>query len=147
MADIRTIIAVTGEDDRYATVREAAVVRAREEHATLILYDVDASGSKLESPVPTHWSADGTEEEVSDRLGPEELTALGRAAIARQVQAARRAGVDAWGWLPTDTGREALLEYAAEQPGARILAADGDEGLDLGDLPEAELVRGSGQAR
>ena len=140
MADIRTVIAVTGEDDRFAPVREAAQQRAKREHATLILYDLDAAESPLESPLPTGWSAEGTEEEVGDRLGPEELEAAGREAVARQVVEARRQGLDAWGWLPSDAGREALLEYAAAQPGARIVAPQGDESLALDDLPDAEVV-------
>ncbi len=139
MADIRTVIAVTGEDDRFAPIRRAAIERALAEHATLILYDIDAVGSPLESPVPTNWSADGTEEEVGDRLGPEELEAAGREPIARQVEAARGRGVDAWGWLPSDKGREALVEYAAGEPAALLIVPD-DPDLDLGDLPEAELV-------
>jgi hypothetical protein len=147
MADVRTVIAVTGEDDRFATVRRTAVERAREQHATLILYDIDAVGSPLESPLPTGWSAEGTEEEVGDRLGPEELAAAGREAISRQVEAARREGVDAWGWLPSDKGRDALVEYAARQPAALVIAPEGDPDLDLGGLPEAELVPAGGAAR
>ncbi len=143
MTDIRTVIAVTGEDDRYGQVRKAALERARSERATLILYDLDAPTGPLESATPTAWSAEGTEEDAADRLGPEELEAAGHEAIARQVLEAREAGVDAWGWLPSDKGREALIEYAAGQPGARILAPDDDPDLSIGDLPEAELVPGS----
>lgn len=142
MADVRTVIAVTGEDDRFAAVRRAAIERALAEHATLILYDIDAAGSALESPVPTGWSADGTEEQVGDRLGPEELAAAGREAISRQVQEARGKGLDAWGWLPSDKGRETLVEYAARQPAARIIVPD-DPDLQLNDLPEAEVVPAS----
>jgi hypothetical protein len=140
MADIRTVIAVTGEDDRYRAVREAALELAKDEHATLILYDVDAPTGPLESQTPTGWSAEGTEEDVSDRLGPEELEAAGRGAISRQVAEARSDGVEAWGWLPSDTSQEALLEYAAGQPGARIMIPAGDEDFDVSELPEAEAV-------
>ena len=139
MATVRTVIAVTGEDDRFAPVRRAGIERALAEHAPLILYDIDAVGSALESPLPTNWSADGTEDDVGDRLGPEELEAAGREAIARQVEAARGKGVDAWGWLPSDKGREALVQYAARQPAALVIVPD-DPDLDLGDLPESELV-------
>jgi hypothetical protein len=140
MDDIRTVIAVTGEDDRFSPVREAAMRRAKRERATLILYDMDAVESPLESPLPTGWSAEGTEEEVGDRLGPQELEAAGREAIARQVVTARQRGLDAWGWLPSDKGRDALLEYAGRQPAAHIVVPAGDSDLGLGDLPEAELV-------
>src|SRR5919106_3045824 len=134
MADIRTVIAVTGEDDRYVPVREAAVDRALAEHATLILYDLDASESPLESPLPTGWSAEGTEEELSGRLGPEELEAAGRAPIAEQVRIARGKGIDAWGWLPSDPGRDDLISFAARQPGAHIVVPKDEEDLDLGDM-------------
>ena len=123
MADIRTVID-----------------RASAEHATLILYDVDAETSPLESPVPTGWSADGTDEEVGDRLGPEELEAAGRQAIAGPVKEARGRGLDAWGWLPSDAGKDALMEYAARQPSARVLVPEGDPDFELSDLPEAEAV-------
>ena len=147
MADIRTVIAVTGEDDRFEAVRRRALELALAEHATLILYDIDAVESPLESPVPTRWSAEGTDEEVGDRLGPEELEAAGREAIARQVQDARSQGADAWGWLPSDTSREALIEYASREPGARVLAPQGDPDLDLHELPEAELVPAGSAAK
>ncbi|MGH9884266.1 MAG: hypothetical protein ACREBE_01980 [bacterium] len=140
MVHVRTVIAVTGEDDRFEAVRRAAIARAREERATLILYDLDAVESPLESPVPTAWSAEGTAEEVSDRLGPAELEAAGREAIADQVRKARDQGLDAWGWLPSDAGRAALIEYAANQPGARVLVPDGEPDLSIQDLPEAEVV-------
>jgi len=140
MTDIRTVIAVTGEDDRFAAIRRAGIERALAEHATLILYDIDAAGSALESPVPTGWSADGTEEDVGDRLGPEELAAAGREAISRQVVEARGQGADAWGWLPSDGGRDALIDYASRMPAARILFPEGDSDLQLDDLPEAEVV-------
>jgi hypothetical protein len=140
MADVRTVIAVTGEDDRFAAIRRTAIDRAHTEHATLILYDMDAVESPLESPLPTDWSAEGTEEDVGDRLGPEELAAAGREPIARQVEEARKAGVDAWGWLPSDKGKDALVEYASRQPGAQIVAPQGDDNLDLGDLPDVEFV-------
>ena len=140
MADIRTVIAVTGEDDRYEPIRRAAIERARAERASLILYDIDAPSGPLESPLPTQWSAEGTEEEVGDRLGPEELEAAGRQVIARQVEEARAQGLDAWGWLPSDGGRDALVEYAAGEPAAQIFAPKGDPDLDLDDLPEAQLV-------
>jgi hypothetical protein len=145
MTEIRTVIAVTGEDDRFAPVRSAAVDRARSEHATLILYDLDASESPLESPLPTDWSAEGTEDEVGDRLGPEELEAAGRAAIAAQVREARATGVDAWGWLPNESDRDELIAYAARQPGAHVMVPKGDEDLSLEDLPEAEIVPAAGR--
>ena len=77
---------------------------------------------------------------MGDRLGPEELEAAGRAAIAGLVREARGAGLDAWGWLPNDADREGLMAYAARQPGAHVMVPRGDEHLSLEDLPEAEVV-------
>lgn len=139
MTEVRTIIAVVGEDDRHRAVERAAVERARSERATLILYDRDAAASLLESPLPTEWSAEGTDEAVGDRLGPEELDAAGRAALGERVRRARHAGIDAWGWLPEDKGREALLGYAARQPGPLLLLPEEDPELSAGAVP-AEVV-------
>ena len=140
MSEIRTVIAVTGEDDRFEPVRLAGVERASAEHATLILYDIDAETSPLESPLPTGWSAAGTDEKLGDRLAPQELEAAGREAIARQVREARDRGLDAWGWLPSDGGKDALMEYAGRHPSARVLVPDGDPEFDVADLPGAEAI-------
>jgi hypothetical protein len=91
----RTVIAVTTEDDRYATTRKEAAARAVAARATLILYDLDAGRSPLESPLPTEWDAEGEEQAVGDRLGPDELDAAGRSTIAEQVRVARAEGLDA----------------------------------------------------
>lgn len=144
MAEIRTIIATTTEDDRQPAVREAGVERALAEHATLILYDLDAATSPLESPVPTEWSAEGTSETVGDRLGPEELEAAGRTAIAEQVRRARAAGVDAWGWLPGDDDRGTLVDYASRQPAPLLLLPDDEPELSDGHLPQ-EVVSARGR--
>jgi hypothetical protein len=144
MTESRTVIAVTGEDDRYEPVRRQAIDRALADDATLILYDVDAVTSPLESPLPTAWSAEGADEKVPDRLGPQELGAAGREAIARQVADARSRGVDAWAWLPSDKGSKALAEYAATHPGARVIVPEGDSDVDLSEVPEAEVVRVGG---
>jgi hypothetical protein len=91
----RTVIAVTTEDDRYAATRKEAAARAVAARATLILYDLDAGRSPLESPLPTEWDAEGEEQAVGDRLGPDELDAAGRSTIAEQVRVARAEGLDA----------------------------------------------------
>src|SRR3990172_1734334 len=131
----RTIVAVTTEDDRLADVRDSGMDRALREHATLILYDLSAGSSRLESPLPTAWSAEGTEEAVSDRLGPEELEAAGRAEIARQVREARRRGIDAWGWLPDADDDATLHAYAARQPSPLVLVPPGDRvGTEVADV-------------
>src|SRR5439155_16834477 len=107
----RTVIAVTTEDDRYAATRKEAAARASDARATLILYDLDAGGNPLESPLPTEWDAEDEDDAVGDRLGPDELEAAGRGSIAEQVRLARADGLDAWGWLPASDDRETLVEY------------------------------------
>lgn len=121
MATIGTVIAVTTEDDRFADARRSAIERAQAEHASLVLYDIDAGGDPLESPLPTQWSAEGTDRHLGDRLGPEELEAAGRGPIARQVRDARAQGVDAWGWLPAKSSPEDLRAYAGHQPNAIVI--------------------------
>jgi hypothetical protein len=133
MADIRTVIAVTGEDDRYAGVRDEGIARARKAGATLILYDVDAGRDPLESPLPTEWSAEGEEDAVGSRLAPDELDAAGRATIASQVREARAAGLDAWGWLPDRDDGDTLRTYAQKQPGPFVVVPRDKADL-LGDL-------------
>lgn len=138
-----TVIAVTTEDDRHPETRAEAVRRAQDAHATLILYDLDAGRSPLESPLPTEWDSEGEEEAVGDRLGPDELDAAGRSTIAEQVRLARAAGVDAWGWLPDADDREALISYAAGQPRPLIVVPDTEPELAAGDLPGAVVTHGA----
>src|SRR3954466_7929044 len=133
----RTIVAVVGEDDRYDPVRRSASERALADHATLILYDLDAGRDPLESPLPTERPAEGTDEAISDRLGPEELEAAGRHAVAQQVREARTAGIDAWGWLPEKDDRATLMAEA-EGPGHPLVLVPDDEA----DLREAIDVEG-----
>jgi hypothetical protein len=124
-AATRTIVAVTGEDDRYSPIRSRATALAAGGRATVILYDLDAAGM-FSSPVPTEWSGEGEKEladdEASDdRLGPDELETAGRSAIAEQVRSMRSVGVDAWGWLPTSKDPDALAGYAARQEASVVL--------------------------
>src|SRR6187431_1603243 len=121
----RTIVAVTGEDDRYRAVRSRATALAAAGQGTVILYDLDAGGL-FASPVPTVWSGEGQQELVDeeagprDRLDPDELDTAGRSAIAEQVRSLRSAGVDAWGWLPTTKDAGDLAAYA-ERQGASLV--------------------------
>jgi hypothetical protein len=125
-ATTRTIVAVTGEDDRYRALRTRATTLADDEPTTVILYDLDAGGL-FASPVPTGWSGEGerelTNEEAgpADRLGPDELETAGRAPIAEQVRALRATGVDAWAWLPTSRDARDLAAYAERQGAALVL--------------------------
>jgi hypothetical protein len=122
---MRTIVAVTGEDDRYQPIRSRATALAAGGRATVILYDLDAAGL-FSSPVPTGWSGEGEKELLDDeatgeRLGPEDLETAGRSAIAEQVRSMRSVGVDAWGWLPTTKDPDALAGYAARQDASVVL--------------------------
>jgi hypothetical protein len=116
------IVAYTGEDGRFIAVRERAIELARERGAGLLLYDGDAA-SPFSSPIPTNWSAEGTEVH-RDRLEPDDLDAAGRASLARQVREARDAGVEAWGWLPTEADTRDLAAYAESQRASLILVPD-----------------------
>jgi hypothetical protein len=57
-----------------------------------------------------------------------------------KVPKARGKGIDAWGWLPSDPGRDELIAYAARQPGVHLVVPVGDGETALDDLPDAEVV-------
>jgi hypothetical protein len=124
--DARTIVAVTGEDDRYRAVRSRATALAAGGRGTVILYDLDAGGL-FASPVPTQWSGEGEQELTAeeagprDRLDPDELDTAGRAAVADQVRQLRSMGVDAWAWLPTTKDASDLADYAERQGATLVL--------------------------
>jgi len=122
------------------TVRRSALERAQREGAALVLYDLDATPSPLESPMPTNWSADGTEEQVGDRLGPVDLEAAGRADLARNVLAARDAGVEAWAWLSESDGADDLAAYAARIGASTVVVAVDDSSLIGGIGTEVDVV-------
>ena len=114
------IVAVTGEDDRFAASREWAAARAADDGRPVILYDWHAA-SILGEPLPTWWSSDGRDRRFSDRLEPHQLDAAGRSSIADQVRELRGRGLAAFAWLPSDHGPGALAEYAAGHGAAVIV--------------------------
>jgi hypothetical protein len=122
----QTIVAVTGEDDRYRAVRSRATALAAGGRGTVILYDLDAGGV-FSSPVPTEWSGEGEQELTAeeagprDRLDPDELDTAGRSAVADQVRQLRSMGVDAWAWLPTSKDAADLADYARQQGATVVL--------------------------
>jgi nucleotide-binding universal stress UspA family protein len=143
-ASAPTILAVVAEDGRYAHVRRRAIERARAEGATLLLFDVDAQGSIFDSPLPTAWSGQGQEDQFGDRLTPNDLEAAGRAPLARAVQEARDAGVEAWGWLPRKADADHLADYAIAQGASLIVVSDTERDLTTEiDLP-VEVVDANG---
>jgi hypothetical protein len=130
------VVAVTGDDDRHEAVVKRAATVARNAGSTLILWDRDAAGSPLESPLPTDWSGDGEQDQFGDRLAPNDLVAAGQEPLARQVGRLREDGLDAWGWLPANADAEHLASYAADQHADLIFvsSADADFLADLRDL-------------
>ena len=130
------IVAVTGDDATRGSVLKRASAVARDAGSTVILWDRDAAGSPLESPLPTDWSGDGEQEQFGDRLGPNDLVAAGREPLARQVGELRSAGLDAWAWLPDTADAEHLAAYAADQNADLVLVSADDKDLlaDLRDL-------------
>ncbi len=137
------IVAVTGEESAREPVLKRAASVARTAGSTIILWDRDAAGSILESPLPTGWSGDGEEEQFGDRLAPDDLIAAGREPLARQVDQLRSEGLDAWGWLPDKADAEHLRSYAVEHQAELVLvsAVDRDLLADLRDLDEREESR------
>jgi hypothetical protein len=124
-----SIVAVTADDDRFASSRRAAMDLAEREDAELILYDWE-SPMLLGDPLPSVWSADGTDTAVPDRLDEEALEAAGRAAIARQVGEAKAAGLRATAWLPSERGPDALIRYARDHGAVGIVVPSHLAGSD-----------------
>ena len=119
---------MTSDDDRYAPTRKAAGALAEQEGADLILYDWD-SAAVLGDPLPSVWSADGTDKEVPDLLDEGALEAAGRHPIARQVEQAKASGLSASAWLPSEKGTDALLKFGQEHGAVAIVVPADIEGL------------------
>lgn len=132
-----TIVAVTAEDDTHGPVRKRAAEVARHAGSTVILWAAGSSGSFLESPLPTNWSADGETDQLADRLGPNDLMAAGHELLARQVGELRSDGIDAWGWLPESADATQLASYATEQGASLLLLSNADHDL-IADLRDAD---------
>jgi hypothetical protein len=132
-----TVIGVTADDDRFAAARRAAMALAESEGAELILYDWDAAGL-LGDPLPSVWSAQGTDEAVPDRLDEEALEAAGRDAIARQVVEAKAAGLAASAWLPSERGPDALVKFARDHKAVGVVVPDELRDVADGSATETE---------
>ena len=134
-----TVIAVAAEDGRYDHVWRRGLELARDRGARLVLFDVDAAPSPLESPLPTDWSADGEQQQFGDALTISDLEAAGRGPLADRVREAQRHGVDAYAWLPSSDDADELRAYAAHERAAVVVVPEGsDYAKDLG-MP-AEVV-------
>jgi nucleotide-binding universal stress UspA family protein len=123
---LRCIVACTDSSGRYAAVREVATQQALESGARVIFYDV-SQDSEMADPRPNFWAGEG-EEEVYDRpLDPIAIEKLGFHELALQVQQARVAGVDAYGWLPNEPGGKGLAAYAQRENADLVLMPAGEE--------------------
>ncbi len=114
------IVVVTAENDRFRGALHRATELAAKRGEPLILYDWDAP-SLFSEPLPTWWSSEGADDDVPDRLDPDQLDAAGRAPIAAQVREARARGIEAFGWLPSDHGPDSLATYATGQGASMIV--------------------------
>jgi hypothetical protein len=121
----RSFVVLTDETGQYAAAVDTALERAAAERATVILYDVTASGSAFSDPRPNKWAGEGEQEQYAHPLDPVELEKLGRHGLAVQVQKARARGLDAYGWLPEKDGAGTLAAYAAQQHADLVLAPAG----------------------
>jgi nucleotide-binding universal stress UspA family protein len=119
----KLLVVYTDEKGTFAHAVGAALDVASRFGSRVILYDA-SSASAFSEPIAGAVSAEGVEEQFGNPLSPEELERLGRPVIAEQVLRARKEGTDAWGWLPSEHGIEALWEDARER------------GADLVVLPE-----------
>jgi nucleotide-binding universal stress UspA family protein len=136
VASARLLVAYVSEDDELDHVRDAALELGAKAGARVVLYDRD-SASAFADPVPNQWGSQGEGAQFGDPLSDQDLVKLGREPLARKVAAAREAGVDAWGWLASDHGTEAMVAYAREHGADLILLP-----ADLEDPGLAERLKG-----
>jgi nucleotide-binding universal stress UspA family protein len=136
MAGTRLLVAYVSEDDELDHVRDAAVKLGGKAGAKVVLYDRDAA-SAFADPMPNQWASQAEGAQFGDPLSDQELVKLGREPFARKVAAAREAGVDAWGWLASDHGTDALVDYAREHGADLVLLP-----ADLDDPGLAERLKG-----
>ena len=131
------LIALVDEEGEFDHVWAAAMLAAEGAAGPrLIAYDV-SSASVLTEPVAAPVSADGVGDQYGALLSAEQLDTLGRPAIARRVEDARRQGIDAWGRLASDHGMDALMTFAESQKADLVLLPE-----ELGDPSVLDRVRG-----
>jgi nucleotide-binding universal stress UspA family protein len=135
----RLLVAYVSEDDELDHVRDAALELGRRDGAKVILYDRD-SASAFADPMPNQWASQAEGAQFNDPLSDQELVKLGREPFARKVAAARQAGVDAWGWLASDHGTDALVAYARDHGADLILLPADLEDPGLGERLKGETV-------
>ena len=134
-----TIVAVVNDEQVADSVVQRATELGFERGARVVLYDVGARATPLESPLPTEFASDGPDSGVPPLLTVDDLEAAGQAPLARRVRALSEAGIDAYGWLPESDRIEDLTEYArAVDASAVVASAELDPSPD--DLAAAGLT-------
>ena len=117
-----TIVAVVNDEEAADPVVRRATELGFERSARVVLYDVGARASPLESPLPTEFASDGPDRGAPQLLTAADLEAAGQGPLARRVRALVEAGIDAYGWLPDSDKPEDLTEYARAINASGILA-------------------------
>lgn len=135
----RLLVAWVDETGELDHVRRAALTLAKRDRARVILYDRDAA-STFSDPMPNQWAAQGARGQLGDPLTDEELAKQGFEPFARMIAQARAVGVDAWGWLATEHGTGAAVDYARDHHAdALLLPAELDD-PSLGDRLKRETA-------
>jgi hypothetical protein len=134
-----TIVAVVNDEVAADPVVQRATELGFERGARVVLYDVGARATPLESPLPTQFASDGPDRGAPPMLTADDLEAAGQAPLARRVRALVEAGIEAYGWLPDGDAAEALAEYA-RAIGATGVVAIPDLDPDPEDLAKAGLA-------
>jgi hypothetical protein len=134
-----TIVAVVNDEPTADPVVKRATELGFERGARVVLYDVGARASPLESPLPTEFASDGPDQGAPPMLTADDLEAAGQAPLARRVRALAEAGIEAYGWLPNSDSPEDLAAYARAIGASGVVATpDVDPGPD--DLEKAGLT-------
>lgn len=107
-----TIVAVVNDEAVADPVVQRVTELGFERGARVVLYDVGATASPLESPLPTEFASDGPDRGAPPLLTADDLEAAGQAPLARRVRALSEAGIDAYGWLPETDKPDSLIDYA-----------------------------------
>jgi hypothetical protein len=118
-----TIVAVVSDDETADPIVKRATELGFEPGTRIVLYDVDAAASALESPLPTEFASSGPDRGVPPLLTADDLDAAGQATLATRVRALCEAGIDAYGWLPEKNDTESFVAYARSLGARRILAS------------------------
>ena len=134
-----TIVAVVNDQPAADPVVKRATELGFERGARVVLYDVGARASALESPLPTEFASDGPDRGAPPMLTADDLEAAGQAPLARRVRALSEAGIEAYGWLPNSDSPEDLTAYA-RAIGATGVVATPDVDPRPDDLEKAGLT-------